>query len=124
MRVRGPLLVRAACGDELQHRRIAGQRLHLRTVHAVCVVAIQRSDREAGGVEHHAHLVLRGQGLQQRQASWVLQRIHGHGHGVQALVVQCGQHGVKHCRVAGLQMGAVEHQQRGGGSVQPGLGHR
>ena len=124
VRVGQPLFVRATGGDELQHRGISGQRT--RHITRSVIGAVERGHRKAGRVQHHRHRVLCGQRLQQGQAGRVLQRVHRQRQRVQAGIGQRREHGVEHRRVAGLQVGTVEHQQRGrcAGSVARRLGQR
>ena len=118
VRVVLPLLLRATRGDKLQYRRIPRQqhRLHF---HAT-VVAVDGAHGKAGGVEHHIDLVLARHGLQQRHAFGVFERVQRQGQGVEALLCQRGQHGVKRGSVAGLQMSFIEHQQGCGRALAPG----
>ena len=119
MRVGLPLIKGDTGGDELQHRGIAGQGGR----HGAHLGAFERGHGEARRVQHHSHAVLGSQRLHHGLSGRVLQRIDRQRNGVQAGRGECGQHGVEHRRVAGLQVGAVEQQQRNrrAGNVRRGV---
>ena len=107
VRVGLPLFLRAAGGDQLQHRRVAGQR----SGRCIAIAVFRRGDGEVRRVQQDRDAVLRGQRLHRRMAAGVLQRIHRQGLRIQAGGFERGEHRVEDRRIAGLQMGAVEQQQ-------------
>ena len=82
-----------------------------------------RRDREPGGVQHEARVRLREHGGDEVRGDRVLEARHVERERIHAARPEGVHEGVDRGEVRGLDVGAVEDDGRGGGTVDPASGH-
>ena len=113
-----PVFLAPAREHHLEHRpaaRIEGGRAPLR--------GARRRDREPGGVQHEAHPCVREHGGDEVRGDRVLEARNVERERIHAARPEGVHEGVDGSEVRGLDVGAVEDDGRGGGTVDPPGGH-